>query len=43
MEEEGSWGDSKKDVGRERNSKVELMWVVGGWLDGWLVGMRGLP
>ena len=28
----GSWGDSKKGVGRARNSKVELMWVVGG---GW--------
>ena len=28
--EEGSWGDSKKGVGRVRNSKVELMWVVGG-------------
>ena len=41
--EEGSWGDSKKGAGRARNSKVELMWVVGGWLDGWLVGMRGLP
>ena len=34
-EEEGSWGDSKKGAGRARNSKVELMWVVG--------GMRGLP
>ena len=31
MEEEGSWGESKKGAGRVRNSKVELMWVVGGW------------
>ena len=29
--EEGSWGDSKRGAGRARNSKVELMWVVGGW------------
>ena len=29
----GSWGrrDSKKGAGRARNSKVELMWVGGGW------------
>ena len=29
--EEGRWEDSKKGAGRVRNSKVELMWVVGGW------------
>ena len=30
-ERRGSWGDSKKGAGRVRNSKVELMGLVGGW------------
>ena len=33
--EEGSWGESKKGAGKVRNSKIQLMWVVGG--GGWVL------
>ena len=36
-EEEGSWGEGKKGAERARNSKVELMWVGGGCVGGWVV------
>ena len=39
-EGEGSWGESKKGAGRVRNSKVELMWVVGGWYERMAVTVR---
>ena len=32
--------DSKKGAGRVRNSKVELMWVLGGWYERIAVTVR---